>query len=115
MRCVSIILRVRNKVVVKLTIKLKKEIFEAFQQKYNLGETACAERMGISPSQLWKVKAQIHDPGKDFIAGALMVFPEASFDDLFFLPGVSRVRNTNQRLSNDEHAATIEPEPKPAA
>jgi len=39
------------------------------------------------------VKTGIHDPGKDFIAGALKAFPNTSFDELFFLPGVSRQRD----------------------
>lgn len=77
-----------------LTVKLNIKAFEENQNKYNLKEEGkCAERMEISPSQLWKVKVGIHDPGKDFIAGALKAFPNTSFDELFFLPGVSRERD----------------------
>ena len=77
-----------------LTVKLNIEAFEKNQNKYNLNEEGkCAQCMGISPSQLWKVKVGIHDPGKDFIAGALKAFPNTSFDELFFLPGVSRERD----------------------
>lgn len=76
-----------------LTVKLNIKAFEENQNKYKLKEEGkCAERMEISPSQLWKVKMGIHDPGKDFIAGALKAFPNTSFDELFFLPGVLRER-----------------------
>ena len=77
-----------------LTVKLNIKAFEENQNKYKLKEEGkCAEKMEISPSQLWKVKMGIHDPGKDFIAGALKAFPNTSFDELFFLPGVSRERD----------------------
>lgn len=76
-----------------LTVKLKLKAFEENQTKYKLMEEGkCAEKMEISASQLWKVKTGIHDPGKDFIAGALKAFPNTSFDELFFLPGVQRER-----------------------
>lgn len=78
-------------------VKLNIKAFEENQRKYNLTEEGkCAEKMEISSSQLWKVKMGIHNPGKDFIAGALKAFPSASFDELFFLPGVSRGRNIIQ-------------------
>lgn len=74
-----------------LTVKLNVKAFEENQTKHQLnGEGKCARKMEISPSQLWKVKTGIHDPGKDFIAGALKAFPNASFDDLFFLSKISR-------------------------
>jgi len=77
-----------------LTIKLNIKAFEENQTKYKLSEEGkCAEKMEISSSQLWKVKTGIHDPGKAFIAGALKAFPNTSFDELFFLPGVLREKN----------------------
>jgi len=82
----------------ELTVKLNIKAFEENQKKYNLNEEGkCAECMEISPSQLWKVKTGIHDPGKDFIAGALKAFPNTSFDELFFLPGVSRQRDESPK------------------
>ncbi len=81
-----------------MPIKLKRSEFEAYQELYGLGESECAIRMDISPSQLWKVKKGIHDPGEGFIAGALSLFAEASFDDLFFLPGVLRVRDGKNQI-----------------
>lgn len=76
-----------------MTIKLKLQEFEKHQKDHNLTETECAKLMEVSFSQLWKVKKGIHDPGEEFIAGALKVFTEATFDDLFFLPGVLRGRD----------------------
>lgn len=100
-----IILRGRYKGVIKITIKLDVKTFEYYQKKHELKETECAEGMGISPSQLWKIKKGVHDPGRDFIAGALKVFREASFDELFFLPGVSRVRNKMQNDNSSPKSA----------
>ncbi len=81
-----------------MQINLKKSAFQKYQQKHNLGESKCAKKMNISPSQLWKVKEGIHSPGVSFIAGALEVFPEASFDDLFFFN--SNVATTQHRWEN---------------
>lgn len=75
-------------------IKLNREAFEKYQAKKQLNDTTLAENMGISYTQVWRVKEGHNEPGRDFIAGALKVFPEASFDELFILPGVLRHRKT---------------------
>lgn len=76
-------------------IKLNRERFEEHQKVKGWNDTELAEKMGINRVQIWRVKEGHNEPGRDFIAGALKVFPEASFDELFFMPGVLRVRKTN--------------------
>lgn len=75
-------------------IKLDREAFEKYQAEKNWNDTELAEKMGINRVQVWRVKEGHNEPGRDFIAGALKVFPDASFDELFFLPGVVRERTT---------------------
>lgn len=74
-------------------IKLKRDTFEKYQNDNKWNDTELAEKMGVNRVQVWRVKEGHNEPGRDFIAGALKVFPDASFDDLFFLPGVVRGRN----------------------
>jgi transcriptional regulator with XRE-family HTH domain len=69
----------------KLAIKLKVEEFEKRQKIKGLTDTELAELMEVNRSQIWRVKRGENHPGENFIAGALKAFPEASFDDLFFL------------------------------
>ena len=89
-----------------VTVKLNVKAFEENQRIYKLTEVSkCAEKMEMSQSQLWKVKMGIHNPGKNFIAGALKAFPSASFDELFFLSGVLRERSKvrkSKAASGDE-------------
>jgi len=74
-------------------IKLNREAFDKHQAEKKWNDTELAENMGINRVQVWRVKEGHNQPGRDFIAGALKVFPDASFDELFFLPGVVRQRN----------------------
>ena len=71
-------------------IKLNREAFEKYQAYKGWNDTELAEKMGINRVQVWRVKVGHNEPGRDFIAGTLMVFPEASFDELFILSGLRR-------------------------
>ncbi|MHB1167389.1 MAG: hypothetical protein ACYC4E_02245 [Carboxydocellales bacterium] len=71
-------------------IRLNREVFERYQAYKGWNDTELAEKMGINRVQVWRVKVGHNEPGRDFIAGTLMVFPEASFDELFILPGLRR-------------------------
>lgn len=77
-------------------IKLNREVFEKYQTAKGWNDTQLAGEMGINRVQVWRVKEGHNEPGRDFIAGALKVFPEASFDELFILPGVVRPGKTNE-------------------
>lgn len=74
-------------------IKLNREAFEKYQKEKGLNDTELAKIMGINRTQIWRVKEGHNEPGKDFIVGALRAFPEASFEELFFIPGLLRPRN----------------------
>ncbi|SHH09137.1 helix-turn-helix transcriptional regulator [Desulfosporosinus lacus] len=47
-----------------------------------------AKDMDIDRSHLYKVLNKNQEPGRKFIEGALKVFPEISFNELFFLTNV---------------------------
>ncbi len=66
--------------------------FTSFQKCKGWNESETADKLNVSPEQLWKIKKGVHNPGQDFIAGALTAFPEASFDDFFILPNSLRER-----------------------
>ncbi|HUV56559.1 MAG TPA: helix-turn-helix domain-containing protein [Dehalococcoidales bacterium] len=65
-------------------MKLKTRVFELCNQKYsNLSELAQA--MGISPSQIYRVKQGARHINENFILGAIKAFPEYKLDDLFYV------------------------------
>jgi transcriptional regulator with XRE-family HTH domain len=76
----------------KFTIEFDIDNFTSFQKKKGWNESETAEKLNISPEQLWKIKKGKHNPGQDFIAGTLTAFPTASFDDFFILPNSLRER-----------------------
>jgi len=82
----------------KQSILLRRIAFEEYQKMEGWSDSELAKRMGVNKTQVWRVKEGHNNPGRDFIAGALKVFPEASFDELFYLPGVLRVRKTENSL-----------------
>ena len=58
-------------------------IFELCNGKYkNLSELA--EAMGISVSQVYRVREGKRNINQKFIVGAIKAFPECKFDDLFY-------------------------------
>ena len=63
---------------------IKTRIFDLSNNKYkNLTEIAHA--MGISVSQIYRVREGKRNINQKFITGALQAFPECKFDDLFYL------------------------------
>ena len=73
-------------------IKLNRENFERHQKAKGWSDKELAQRMGIHRVQIWRVKEGHNEPGRDFIAGSLKVFSEASFEELFFMSEVLRAR-----------------------
>jgi len=71
----------------RLNLKKLKEL----QKKHNIRfDTDLAEKLNVARSTLWRVRLPVDDPrynapGKDFIAKILKAFPEATFEELFFL------------------------------
>jgi hypothetical protein len=77
--------------VFKTGARLNVERLEELQKKHGLKfDTDLAEKIGIGYTTLWRIKLPADDPrysapGKDSIAKILKAFPEATFEELFFL------------------------------
>ncbi|MFC1974433.1 helix-turn-helix domain-containing protein [Chloroflexota bacterium] len=78
---------------------VKTRIFELRNGEYrNLADMAQA--MGISVSQVYRVREGSRHINQKFIVGAIKAFPEHRFDDLFyFVPELPTV--TENRLPED--------------
>ncbi|MFC1592954.1 hypothetical protein ACFL4C_02965 [Candidatus Omnitrophota bacterium] len=62
---------------------VKTRIFEFYEEKYkNLSELAWA--MGITVSQVYRVREGKRNINHKFITGAVKAFPEHRFDGLFY-------------------------------
>ena len=62
---------------------LRTKVFEMCNGEYkNLSELAWA--MGISVSQIYRVREGKRPINQKFILGAIQAFPERKFDDLFY-------------------------------
>ena len=81
---------------------VKTRVFELHNGKYkNLCELARA--MGISVSQVYRVREGKRNINQKFIVGAIKAFPEYKFDDLFyFTPDMPTVTNNHQVDQNME-------------
>jgi hypothetical protein len=79
---------------------VRTRIFELPDNGYrNLSELAHA--MGISVSQIYRVREGKRPINQKFIVGAIKAFPNHKLDDLFYLvPGSSPVNNPNPRISD---------------
>lgn len=74
---------------------LKTRIFELLDGRYrNLGDLARA--MGISVSQLYRVRQGVRYINQKFIIGAIRAFPEYRLDELFYLVAVSPADNRHE-------------------
>ena len=76
---------------------IKTRIFDLRNDDYqNLSELAQA--MGISVSQIYRVKEGKRNINQKFIIGALKAFPQYKLDELFYLaPSVSTVTNKKRQ------------------
>ena len=67
---------------------LKTMVFKLYNRKYkNLSELAMA--MGISVSQLYRVREGKRNINQKFIIGVMQAFPEYNFDDLFYFAPIA--------------------------
>jgi len=63
---------------------IQTKVFQLCNGKYkNLSELA--QVMGISTSQVYRVREGKRHINQKFIIGAIRAFPERKFDDLFYL------------------------------
>ncbi len=68
-----------------------------------------AEAMGISVSQLYRVRQGKRSINQKFIVGAIKAFPNYKLDDLFYLtPELPTVNNNHQQQHSATHS-TDEP------
>jgi len=66
------------------SLRMKTKVFDlSFHGYRNLSELACA--MGISVSQVYRVREGKRQINQKFIIGALRAFPGYRLDDLFYL------------------------------
>jgi transcriptional regulator with XRE-family HTH domain len=84
---------------------IKTRIFGLCHGNYdNLSELAQA--MGISVSQIYRVREGKRSINQKFIAGAIKAFPNYKLDDLFYLvPELPTVTNSPQLQHSAKHGA----------
>ena len=82
---------------------VRTRIFELSNNGYkNLSELAHA--MGISVSQIYRVREGKRSINQKFIVGALQAFPNYKLDDLFYLvPGSSTVDYPTQSIARRQN------------
>ena len=82
---------------------IKTRIFELTDGKYdNLSELAHV--MGISVSQIYRVKEGKRHINQKFIIGAIKAFPEYNLDDLFYLASESPTVNEKEIKGKTQQA-----------
>ena len=65
-------------------IRLRLDRFEEYAGKHGLTtDKERAERIGVARSTYSRIRSGDIIPGERFIAGCLVAFPDASFEDLF--------------------------------
>lgn len=74
----------------KRKIGLHVDVLYRLQDERGWNDTRLAKELGISRSRLWRARLPVDHPehntiGANFIAGALSVFQDMKFEDLFFL------------------------------
>jgi len=75
-------------------MKLNTRVFELYKGKYwSMAELAQA--MGISTSQIYKVKQGKRGINQKFIIGATKAFPEYNIDDLFYVAPEGQAKSSN--------------------
>ncbi len=78
---------------------IRTRIFELHNGKYkNLSELA--QTMGISVSQIYRVREGKRHINEKFIVGAIKAFPRHKLDDLFYFAGESPIVTNRYRRQN---------------
>jgi len=84
---------------------LQTRIFELCNGKYN-NLTELAKVMGISVSQIYRVRQGKRSINQKFLLGALKAFPKYKFDDLFYLtpdmPTVTNIRHQDALITHSQ-------------
>jgi hypothetical protein len=81
---------------------IRTTIFDFYKEKY-INLTDLAHSMGVSVSQIYRVRSGKRKINQKFIIGAKKAFPEYRFDDLFYLdagpPPVNTINNNTRPRS----------------
>jgi len=86
---------------------VKTRIFELCDGNYqNLSELA--RKMGISVSQIYRVREGKRNINQKFIVGAIKAFPGYKFDDLFYFSPESPTGNIAKTTLNNRHRHMVE-------
>jgi D-Tyr-tRNAtyr deacylase len=86
-KCVTFIYNIANWHIIGVLIRMiiKTRVFEMADGKYqNLSDLAKA--MGLSVSQIYRVREGKRGINQKFIVGAKRAFPDHRLDDLFYFP-----------------------------
>ncbi|MEE8413847.1 MAG: hypothetical protein V3R96_04785, partial [Dehalococcoidales bacterium] len=75
---------------------VRTRIFELSHSRYN-NLTELASVMGISVSQIYRVREGKRRINQNFIVGAVKAFPDRNLDDLFYLTPELPVVTSNHR------------------
>ena len=88
-------------------MKIKTRIFDLAESKYaNLAQLA--QTMGISVSQVYRVKTGKRNINQKFITGAVKAFPQYRLDQLFYLSLDARAANTDGENPVTRHHHMVE-------
>ena len=83
-------------------MKIKTRIFDLADSKYdNLAQLA--QTMGISVSQVYRVKTGKRNINQKFITGAIKAFPQYRLDQLFYLAIEARSANSEEENTATRH------------
>jgi len=86
---------------------IKTRIFDLADSKYdNLAQLA--QTMGISVSQVYRVKTGKRSINQKFITGAVRAFPQYRLDQLFYLSLEARATNIEEENPVTRHRHMVE-------
>ncbi len=86
---------------------IKTRLFDLADSKYdNLSDLA--RTMGISVSQVYRVKTGKRNINQKFITGAIRAFPQYRLDQLFYLALEARADNNEQQTVTTRHHRMVE-------
>ena len=86
---------------------IKTRVFDLVDDKFgNLSDLA--QTMGISVSQVYRVKTGKRNINQKFITGAVQAFPQYRLDQLFYLALEVRAANEEQTAATTRHHRMVE-------
>lgn len=87
---------------------IKTRVFE-LNHKHRKNLSELAQAMGISVSQVYRVRQGKRYINQKFIIGAMKAFPECKLDDLFYFAPESPIESTRQALEKFTSATEYMP------